>query len=890
MELHRRLNLVNQDIQTIASGKYVDDRPEGARSPSPDPVYNENGIRVNSRDQRAKEKLQKQRYDIITEIIKRNPSYKPPSDYRPEKKTRRIMIPVHDHPGYNFIGLILGPRGNTHRRMEAETGAKIFIRGRGSVKEGRERREKPDPSDNDDLHVQIIAEDDIALNKAATMLERLLSPVDDELNQHKQNQLIELAKINGTLRNDEYWQMMKNEKEKGDIYQLPAAAKQSADAQYRRDMAAMHGQGEMLDDEYSEFMKELGGETGTQSGRWQDRPVHASAAAVPPQNGPELPGPPPREGLGFRENEREMMRERERESSREDPRNLYVGFLPPSIQEMGLQALFETIGPVLDCRLIYDRQTGQHKGYGFIKMAEEWMAYEAMQRLNTYMVDGKRIAVRRRMGRRNERDSGPGMDSNLPWAQSSGYGPEHGAAGQYPPPPYPYESAEAPNGLPYPPPLPNGYPAGAYPAAPETRPAAAEEADEEEEERPPGMEEEDPEPAAPAEASAAETDVPEEQASASLAQEPSAYTSDAVVPSPDGYERHVHMDVTSAGPEMHPSFPYNNLPGPPPLDPASLHASVPYMYPSYPAWTSFEYPQPVDEEEPTAPGAEVEDEGPIPEDPGEDGQEATAGAWGEYGYAYGDPSALGPEAYGYTAEEWAAWEAHAAVMQQAQNAEAETERVAEEARRSEALRPPEVKLRIPKKHRDHDLVVQVVKLTEAERQAAANAELAAGEAGRKKRAGRNKSRAGEGESIILRDELAGPMRSAGPIRTAADMHRMAEEATRAARAEAEARRSAAAAAMAASAPDMPSRPRAYRSRRAPSPSRSPSFSPSPSPSPEPVKEPTPEPSEDGELPAESGAGAAPGQDKALVQDQPRGQCVQDPASPSMQQQLADLPF
>ncbi len=33
--------------------------------------------------------------------------------------------------------------------------------------------------------------------QAATMLERLLSPVDDELNQHKQNQLIELAKING---------------------------------------------------------------------------------------------------------------------------------------------------------------------------------------------------------------------------------------------------------------------------------------------------------------------------------------------------------------------------------------------------------------------------------------------------------------------------------------------------------------------------------------------------------------------------------------------------------------------------------------------------------------------------------------------------------------------
>lgn len=60
--LHAFALQVNQDIQTIASGKFVDDRPEGTRSPSPDPIYNENGVRVNSRDQRAKEKLQKQRY------------------------------------------------------------------------------------------------------------------------------------------------------------------------------------------------------------------------------------------------------------------------------------------------------------------------------------------------------------------------------------------------------------------------------------------------------------------------------------------------------------------------------------------------------------------------------------------------------------------------------------------------------------------------------------------------------------------------------------------------------------------------------------------------------------------------------------------------------------
>lgn len=45
--------------------------------------------------------------------------------------------------------------------MLQESNCKIAIRGRGSVKEGRSRKEaKPDPSDNEDLHVLITADDD----------------------------------------------------------------------------------------------------------------------------------------------------------------------------------------------------------------------------------------------------------------------------------------------------------------------------------------------------------------------------------------------------------------------------------------------------------------------------------------------------------------------------------------------------------------------------------------------------------------------------------------------------------------------------------------------------------------------------------------------------------
>ena len=53
------------------------------------------------------------------------------ADYRPERKWKKIFIPQKEYPGYNFIGLIIGPRGNTQKRMQTETNTKIAIRGRG---------------------------------------------------------------------------------------------------------------------------------------------------------------------------------------------------------------------------------------------------------------------------------------------------------------------------------------------------------------------------------------------------------------------------------------------------------------------------------------------------------------------------------------------------------------------------------------------------------------------------------------------------------------------------------------------------------------------------------------------------------------------------------------
>lgn len=36
---------------------------------------------------------------------------------------------------YNFVGRLLGPRGNSLKRVEASTDCRVLIRGRGSIKD-----------------------------------------------------------------------------------------------------------------------------------------------------------------------------------------------------------------------------------------------------------------------------------------------------------------------------------------------------------------------------------------------------------------------------------------------------------------------------------------------------------------------------------------------------------------------------------------------------------------------------------------------------------------------------------------------------------------------------------------------------------------------------------
>jgi splicing factor 1 len=207
-QLQQRLRIANERLTNLdAEAARVDALPRGHpdRSPSPPPIYGADGKRRNTRAVRWREHYTNERAECLEKICDINPALRPPGFVR-RKRTKKIYIPVDEHPTYNFIGLIIGPRGKTQKEMELSTNCKIAIRGRGSIKEGaRGRRDgKMLEGDDEPLHVVVTGDEQENVERAAKMIEDMLIVIDDDKNVHKQQQLRELALLNGTLKDDDY--------------------------------------------------------------------------------------------------------------------------------------------------------------------------------------------------------------------------------------------------------------------------------------------------------------------------------------------------------------------------------------------------------------------------------------------------------------------------------------------------------------------------------------------------------------------------------------------------------------------------------------------------------------------------------------------------------------
>ena len=85
---------------------------------------------------------------------------------------------------------------------------------------------------------------------------------------------------------------------------------------------------------------------------------------------------------------------------------IYVGNLPYSADDQQLSQLFEAFGEVVESSVVIDRSTNQSKGFGFVQMANDEDARNAIAGLNGTMLGNRTIRVNEAQPR-PERTGGP---------------------------------------------------------------------------------------------------------------------------------------------------------------------------------------------------------------------------------------------------------------------------------------------------------------------------------------------------------------------------------------------------------------------------------------------------------------------------------------------------
>jgi cold-inducible RNA-binding protein len=99
-----------------------------------------------------------------------------------------------------------------------------------------------------------------------------------------------------------------------------------------------------------------------------------------------------------------------------NPRKLFVGNLPYSVNEQQLSDMFAEFGELVEVKVISDRMTGRPKGIAFVEFVNEADATAAVEGLNGKELDGRALVVnvarpfqpRERTGGYNDRRSSGG--------------------------------------------------------------------------------------------------------------------------------------------------------------------------------------------------------------------------------------------------------------------------------------------------------------------------------------------------------------------------------------------------------------------------------------------------------------------------------------------------
>ena len=90
-------------------------------------------------------------------------------------------------------------------------------------------------------------------------------------------------------------------------------------------------------------------------------------------------------------------------------KKLYVGNLSYSVTADALRDLFAAVGEVTSVTIITDRMTNMSKGFGFVEMATDQLAQDAISKFDGQELQGRQINVAEARPPRQDR-GGRGFD------------------------------------------------------------------------------------------------------------------------------------------------------------------------------------------------------------------------------------------------------------------------------------------------------------------------------------------------------------------------------------------------------------------------------------------------------------------------------------------------
>jgi cold-inducible RNA-binding protein len=101
---------------------------------------------------------------------------------------------------------------------------------------------------------------------------------------------------------------------------------------------------------------------------------------------------------------------------------LYVGNLSFRVTSEDLQDHFAAAGVVESANVVFDRETGRSRGFGFVEMASEDAANNAIAQFNGQEYDGRNMVVNEARPREDRNGGGGGRRSSGHHNGGGGYG------------------------------------------------------------------------------------------------------------------------------------------------------------------------------------------------------------------------------------------------------------------------------------------------------------------------------------------------------------------------------------------------------------------------------------------------------------------------------------